>query len=103
MPRNRPSIALAPDDPRHGTANGYNNRGCRCNACRRAWNAWMTDYNHRSGRARPRAEYLAEVVKRDEDVPHGTFARYRRGCRCDECRAHDTAAKRDWRRRTGRM
>lgn len=24
---------LAPDDPRHGTANGYNNWNCRCPAC----------------------------------------------------------------------
>lgn len=24
-------------DPRHGTANGYNNLGCRCKRCRRAW------------------------------------------------------------------
>ena len=27
---------LSPDDPRHGTANGYSNLGCRCAACREA-------------------------------------------------------------------
>lgn len=24
-------------DPRHGTANGYNNLGCRCPECTEAW------------------------------------------------------------------
>jgi WhiB family redox-sensing transcriptional regulator len=27
---------LAPDDPRHGTVNGYNNFDCRCPDCREA-------------------------------------------------------------------
>jgi hypothetical protein len=93
---------LAADDPRHGTANGYCNLKCRCDACRNAWREWMSDYNHRTGRHRPQTIYLAEVTKRPEDVPHGTNSRYRRGCRCDECRARQTALKRDWRRRTGR-
>ena len=30
---------LAPDDPRHGTTNGYNNYGCRCAPCRAASSA----------------------------------------------------------------
>lgn len=25
------------NDPRHGTLNGYQNRRCRCEACRRSW------------------------------------------------------------------
>ncbi|WP_432523289.1 hypothetical protein [Kineococcus sp. SYSU DK006] len=29
-----------PGDQRHGSANGYRNLGCRCEACTRAW----TDY-----------------------------------------------------------
>lgn len=36
-------FVLSPDDPRHGTANGYNNLGCRCRPCTDAWNA-----NHRA-------------------------------------------------------
>lgn len=28
---------LRPRDPRHGTANGYRNYGCRCRGCREAW------------------------------------------------------------------
>ena len=27
---------LAPNDPRHGTINGYSTLGCRCNLCREA-------------------------------------------------------------------
>jgi hypothetical protein len=103
MPRNRPPAALAPDDPRHGTANAYNNLYCRCAACRRSWAEYITAYSHRTGRCRPRAVYVAESVKPDEDVPHGTPARYKRGCRCAACRAHQAALKRDWRRRAGRM
>lgn len=35
--RNRTSVpSLAADDPRHGTANGYRNYGCRCEPCRGA-------------------------------------------------------------------
>jgi hypothetical protein len=94
---------LAADDPRHGTTNGYCNLGCRCDACRNAWTRYFVDWQHRTGRTRPVAVYRAEVAQRAEDYPHGTPAKYKRGCRCDECRAHQAAAKRDWRRRTGRM
>lgn len=31
--RNKREQGLAPDDPRHGTLNGYNNFGCRCEPC----------------------------------------------------------------------
>lgn len=34
--RARRAATLAPDDPRHGTLNGYNNCGCRCDDCRQA-------------------------------------------------------------------
>lgn len=33
---------MKPDDPRHGTPNGYNNLGCRCSACRAAFAAYHT-------------------------------------------------------------
>jgi hypothetical protein len=32
-------MTLAPDDPRHGTTNGYGNLRCRCQPCRDAWAA----------------------------------------------------------------
>lgn len=38
--RDRVRAGLAPDDPRHGTANGYLNYGCRCDACKDAGAAY---------------------------------------------------------------
>jgi hypothetical protein len=32
--RAQPITTLSPDDPRHGTDNGYTNYGCRCEPCR---------------------------------------------------------------------
>lgn len=29
-----------PDDPRHGSPNGYVNLGCRCDSCKAAWSAY---------------------------------------------------------------
>lgn len=34
--KRRRETRLAPDDPRHGTTNGYANLGCRCPECKRA-------------------------------------------------------------------
>lgn len=42
-------ITLAPDDPRHGTTNGYSNLGCRCEPCREAHRVNHNAYMHRSG------------------------------------------------------
>ena len=95
---------LAADDPRHGTANGYNNLGCRCGKCRAAWSEYYRDYTHRTGRHRPQAEYVAEVRARAEARDnHGTESRYSNlGCRCPECtRAASESRKR--RRREGRV
>lgn len=32
---------LVPGDPRHGTANGYHNQGCRCVDCTEAWRVYQ--------------------------------------------------------------
>lgn len=59
----------------HGTLNGYNNRRCRCDACREA------------GR-KANIRYIAR--KRAEGIPddkHGTTVGYAMyACRCDACR-----------------
>lgn len=84
---------MSPDDPRHGTANGYNNLGCRCDRCRAAWAAYVNDRNHRTGRHVPRDVYLAEMA--DRPIPHGTESGYRdRGCRCRWCRDASAYARR---------
>ena len=31
---------LLPDDPRHGSINGYTNYACRCEECREAWTTY---------------------------------------------------------------
>lgn len=72
--KRREQVALADDDPRHGTANGYGNHGCRCDSCRTA-NA-----------ATPRA-YLARVRAEGRVLgEHGSEVAYDSGCRCTECR-----------------
>ncbi len=42
----RPYKPLAPDDPRHGSANGYGNLGCRCKPCCAANTAHHYTYMH---------------------------------------------------------
>jgi hypothetical protein len=42
VPKPRPASTAKdfpdrPDDPRHGTVNGYSNLKCRCDRCRAAW------------------------------------------------------------------
>ena len=64
---------LDPDDPRHGTINGYNTLRCRCERCKKA----SSDYSKmRKARGLPPG-----------DPRHGTYNGYTNsGCRCDECR-----------------
>lgn len=76
---------LAPDDPRHGTRNGYGNLGCRCDACREAHRQ-----NHR--------KYMIRVKESGElagdGVQHGTAYRYDVGCRCNACKeAHNAKSR----------
>lgn len=46
----RAAGGLTPDDPRHGTSNGYGNWGCRCHPCTDANTTAMRNY--RQGRPR---------------------------------------------------
>lgn len=65
---------LAPDDPRHGTLNGYGNCACRCADCREAG---------RLENLRAKAARLADVTR---PIPHGTYNGYiNYGCRCNDC------------------
>jgi hypothetical protein len=55
-------MTLAPDDPRHGTVNGYGNLGCRCQPCRDAHAA----YRRERGYA---AKYIERNVARACGTP----------------------------------
>lgn len=44
---------LSPNDPRHGTANGYANYDCRCDGCRKAWAEYFKTV--RKSRAKPKS------------------------------------------------
>lgn len=88
-PRDR--ALLPPDDPRHGTSNGYGNLRCRCEACRR-------------GNRLQHAEYMSRV--RASGQPrgeHGGRVAYDSGCRCDVCRdAHNERSREYYARRRAR-
>jgi hypothetical protein len=66
-------------DPRHGTANGYGNLGCRGPDCTAAWARYHYDLE-----AKPRPPL-------DPDDPrHGTSSGYRWWkCRCAECMGYN--------------
>jgi len=77
---------LAPDDPRHGTANGYRNHGCRCGPCR---DAAAEDFQQR---------WTAQTPPPPGDERHGLRATYLfRHCRCQRCREANTSYARQWR------
>lgn len=86
--RTKPSrmkTELGPQDPRHGTTNGYGNLGCRCERCREA---------NRIAHAQYRRKAITEGRLVTEDVEHGTPYRYDVGCRCDPCRqAHNAKSR----------
>lgn len=86
------TLTIPLDDPRHGTANGYRNHNCRCDACRAAHAALVMA----TSRQRPP---LAP-----DDPRHGTTNGYQNfRCRCDACRAahsRQQASHRAWKRAT---
>lgn len=73
----------------HGTTTGYCYYGCRCDACKLAWQQYTK---------RLRDRHREEAVP---DHVHGTVNGYHYwGCRCDACRAAVNRAQRTRRRST---
>jgi hypothetical protein len=91
---------VTPDDPRHGTPNGYSNHACRCDRCRHAWTESQRPYSlaYRRRRGdRPLAEHNAE--QQANAHPCGTHAAYNRHRKrgetpCRTCRDGEAAYKR---------
>lgn len=74
----KPNRVLEESDPRHGTANGYVNLGCRCVKCREA-------------NRRQHAEYMSRVRSEGRTVGiHGSSTCYESGCRCVVCTTANT-------------
>lgn len=93
-------VSLTPDDPRHGTSNGYTNLKCRCQPCRDAWAAYFATRKLRM-RMRLLGVDVPQTTKHKRVEPtHGSPSTYRNwGCRCDSCRRASTETRRDQKRR----
>lgn len=61
---------IGPDDPRHGSANAYNNYGCRCSACRAAWADYMREYKRRWLGRNPDARERLRAYRRQYRAEH---------------------------------
>lgn len=55
-----PSKRLAPNDPRHGTVNGYTNLRCRCSRCRKAHRENHLNYMHENPEQQEKARQRAQ-------------------------------------------
>lgn len=113
---------IGPDDPRHGTVNGYGNLGCRCRPCtvaasreRYLWRkaqaenlagnpddprhgtpSGYNNYRCRCDRCREAVDIWPQAKRR-----HGSIYMYKKlGCRCDDCRRAERDYRRDLRART---
>ena len=71
---------MTPDDPRHGSVNGYSNLACRCQPCKNAWAAAV------------RKRKAERTLRGPSDDIHGKTTTYTNwGCRCRPCTdAHAT-------------
>lgn len=76
---------MQPDDPRHGTNNGYSS-GCRCVECRKGHTSYMKEFYMRPERVAARERTKAEGLP-DGDHRHGSRHGYNLGCRCPQCSA----------------
>jgi hypothetical protein len=90
-------------DPCHGTYNGYNNLGCRCDACRVAHTDHLRERGYGGYRRVPcptcgapkkfEATQCRACMNAAREAARGTTSRYKNGCRCDLCRAASSAAR----------
>lgn len=58
-----PTLPLAPDDPRHGTLNGYTQLRCRCDRCRAAKLDYQREYRRKQAQ-RPDSKHSQRELRR---------------------------------------
>lgn len=76
-------------DPRHGTANGYSNLGCRCAPCTHAHSAYCYEQKQKPRTPLP-----------PDDPRHGTSSGYRWWhCHCRKCLDKLAEDSRTWQKR----
>lgn len=93
---------LQPDDPRHGTVNGYGNHACRCDRCRTAHTTYLREGGRGSykkdpcplcGQPKSLVSTYCQACYYDLVAStHGTESRYK-DCRCDLCREASRVAR----------
>lgn len=70
----------------HGTIYGFQNKKCRCGAC------WEAEQEYRAVRNANRRSSDGRGPYR-KNWPCGTIGAYRKGCKCDRCRAANAAQR----------
>ena len=88
--REREKAFMGTEPNHHGTITAYRKYGCRCLLCAAA----IADFYRRQAETKRRRD-----LSQGPPVRHGTTGGYSRGCRCDDCRAANTAYFRERRRR----
>jgi len=74
---------------KHGTMYAWMNKKCHCDICDVARQIWYKDRN-----AKRRVKESARGPY-NQPADHGDFIMYKRGCKCDLCRAANTAKARE--------
>lgn len=81
------------EDFTHGTIYAWMRKGCRCVECLPAWRKW---HDKRNAKRRK-----SDSSRGPYNLPAscGTAKKYKRGCRCDDCKAANAAKARAYRKK----
>ncbi len=80
----------------HGNLTAYSHRKCRCNECKSFWNNKTKEY--KSKKVKNSFSDTKKAIRYGDNVEHGEYVRYRRGCRCDLCKEANTKRMADYRK-----
>lgn len=68
----------------HGTLYGWMKRKCECSPCVASKTKWNADRNAK--RRKPVGDTTGRGRYNTGPAEHGTYRRYKQGCKCDDCR-----------------